>query len=80
MNLRAIAIAYGATVVRPTDTAERRSRIVVAQLYKRYRNARRLRLRIQIERGNEAPATQAAQSMELEAWNSLKAMRGILGR
>src|SRR3546814_6030383 len=68
----AAAILAGAVRVSPDDTPERTKRIVIAQLYRRFRMARRHTLRASAWRGPESDFAETCRAAEIEAWNSLR--------
>src|SRR3546814_12217292 len=65
----AAAILAGAVRVSPDDTPERTKRIVIAQLYRRFRMARRHTLRASAWRGPESDFAETCRAAESEAWN-----------
>src|SRR3546814_19992276 len=74
----AAAILAGAVRVSPDDTPERTKRIVIAQLYRRFRMARRHTLRASAWRGPESDFAETCRAAEIEAWNSLQVMKAVL--
>src|SRR3546814_15863823 len=72
------AFLAGAVRVSPDDTPERTKRIVIAQLYRRFRMARRHTLRASAWRGPESDFAETCRAAEIEAWNSLQVMKAVL--
>jgi hypothetical protein len=77
-KMLAASILAGAIRSTPEDDVERTKRIAIAQLYRRLRMARDLRIKAVAQNGLESLHANTCRVSEAEAWNSLQVMKAVL--